>query len=702
MEVAEKLAVEFEAITSPLDKALDRTKALIEKFGRDAERAAKTTTTMSGSATGAAVALRGLATVAATFGAYSFGKQALADAAALDKAARSASLTREAYQAFANGAKLAGVQDDLAGPLASFADRAQLARSRMGELYETLKFAAPAIAEQLSQTKTTAQALDVYAEAIRRVNGDEAKAVLAKKAFGEAGLSLLPILQRGSAGLMEMQAAGGQFVTVIQDRAVKAAKDLQTETALLGTEAKNQFANVMAPAVETFTAALSRTRQAMRNATSDSQSMTSLRLFGDVDDVDEVRRRVVQISSDIEQLKSNLADPGIFSRVFGNEGTKKSLAEAQDDLNRLNAHLLTMTLRSTAATESFKALSAAAKWDKGTTTAKADGFDLKSKPDYRGADAVASSVAALASARGEALRVAEIEGKQLVESARRLLEERAISERQFQTIRQNAEAATAAKIVEINRATQATLKGLDIEALTAREQHFDAIRAQYEADYASYEEMARKKLITEAELAKARENLNAVAGAKIKAEMERQAEEQRKQVEGISRAFEDAFGSTLTGKFQSASEAARHFTTTLVDGLHKAIMEALVLKPIMDAIKGTGQSTGIAGAIGGFLGFPQRAEGGPVMAGVPTLINERAGRKGEVFIPQSSGRMVPGERYQGANGGASSVVYNINAPGADAGTPQRIMQAIAAAEAQRKNSVEAQREFARRYPARAG
>lgn len=654
-DVAGRLAVEFGADLGPLKKELDEGRAKAKTFAADVNAAGDAAGgKLSSGAAAAAAYIRNMAIAALAYKGVELASKAVTDAAALEKTARAAGMTTAAFQQLAGGAKLKGFSGDLGPALEQFGSNATLARSKMGELFETLKFAAPALAAQLAATKTNEQALEVYAEAIRRVNGDEAKAILAKKAFGDAGIALIPVLAKGAEGLADLRKEADKYSVAVSGEAIKASKDLSTEIDVLATNAKNKFTNFIAPAV--------------------------------------------QVAADaLKAARGQLAEVGA-------QGTPVFLTDGSFSHYAVDVNSATEALTKNA-DASKKAAAAIGEWK--TSSAKNDGFNLQQKPDYRGADAVLQSVQQLAAARGELLKVAELEGKTAIEQARRVMAEGAMSAKEFATVRTNTEAATAAKIVEINRQTKDQLKQLEIEALTAREEGFAAIRGQYEMDLQTYSDLMRKKLITEEQFSAARENLNAVAGQKIKAENERLGEEARKHYAGLASAIETTLGQALTGTFTSASDAAKQLGISLADGLRKAITEALILKPIMDSIKGTGSGTGIAGKIGGMLGFPssQNAEGGGIRAGVPTRINERAGRMPEVFIPSTAGRIVPGERAASmARGGSSAggnATYIIDARGSDAGATQRIMAGIAAAEAQRKSGPEQQARFARRFPARA-
>lgn len=654
---AGRLNVEFGADLAPLKRELEQGRARAAEFARDVQAAGNTAgSRLSAGANAAAAAVRALAAAAIVYKGYELSKQAVLDAAALEKTARAAGMTAQAYQQLSGGAKLKGFGGDLGPALEQFATNATLARSKMGELFETLKFAAPVLASQLAATKTTEQALEVYAEAIRRVNGEEAKAILAKKAFGDAGVALLPMLSKGAAGLAELRGEAEKYSVVVSDRAIKASKDLSKEIDVASTNAKNALANTLAPALEFLADRLAIARgETSRYATDAEKAAAQSKALA-------ASMALVAEAASSERLKG-ISD-GFAKALAGAKQFREEAAKAKDD------------------------------------------FNLQQKPDFRGADAVMQSIQALAAARGELYKVAELEGRQAIEGARRVMAEGAMSAQEFARVRQNTEAATAAKIVEIRKQTQLQLRQLEIEALNARGEDFSAIRLQYENDLQSYSDMLQRKLITEEQFQAARENLNAVAGQRIKEANERIGEEQRRQYEGIASAFEQAFGSTLTGHFESAGEAARNFGITLADGLRKAIVEALILKPLMDAIRGTGGSTGLAGFLGSAFGLPSsaNAEGGDVRAGQPTRINERMGRMPEVFVPSTAGKIVPGERAlalaRGGGGSTQTNVYNISAPGAEAGVDKRILMALAAKDRVDAERQKAARGYAQRFPTR--
>ena len=343
-----RIEVEYGANLGPLARELEAGKAKVSQFTKEVKDGGTATGgSLTSGANLAAGALGGMLRIAAAIGGLGFAKSALDDAAALNKLALSAGLTSIEFQRLQSGAKLNGFSGEFGPALAQFANNATLARSKMGELFETLKFAAPALADQLSRTKTTSQALEVYAEAIRRVEGDEAKAVLTKKAFGDEGLALLPILSRGAEGIAKMRSEADEFGTVITAQATKAAKDLNTELGYLYDTAKAKLANGLGPIAESVANSL----KAVRSAASDMNKL-----------------------SPVYDSMGNVA--GFTENVVASTDAIKKQGEA--------------------AKETAEAVG---KWS--TTLKTSDSFKLQQKPDYRGADAVIQSLQALAAARAK-------------------------------------------------------------------------------------------------------------------------------------------------------------------------------------------------------------------------------------------------------------------------------------------------------------
>lgn len=139
----------------------------------------------------------------------------------------------------------------------------------------------------------------------------------------------------------------------------------------------------------------------------------------------------------------------------------------------------------------------------------------------------------------------------------------------------------------------------------------------------------------------------------------------------MAAAFADAFGAFLTGE-ASAQEALQG----LVASLQRAIVEALILKPLMEAIAGSaGGGTGLGGVLAGLFGNGAVFNGGNVIPyqrgevfGAPTVRRLGGGRTGllgergpEAALPLTrlaSGRL--GVETSGGGGGTQIGQVNIN------------------------------------------
>jgi len=113
----------------------------------------------------------------------------------------------------------------------------------------------------------------------------------------------------------------------------------------------------------------------------------------------------------------------------------------------------------------------------------------------------------------------------------------------------------------------------------------------------------------------------------------------------------------------------------VVEMLVQAITQAFILKPLFESLGGTvvGGKVHTGGGVGGFFaglvgGLAGRQGGGTVSAGTPYLVGE-AGP--EMFMPETAGAIVSNSEI-----GGNSIVYNIDARGADPSVEQRIRRAL--------------------------
>ena len=129
--------------------------------------------------------------------------------------------------------------------------------------------------------------------------------------------------------------------------------------------------------------------------------------------------------------------------------------------------------------------------------------------------------------------------------------------------------------------------------------------------------------------------------------------------EGFGKVFNDG-----ASKFEDLSKLGEDVAKKLEDGLTDAFMNirtgAEGLKDTMDQIAKAIISELIrifvvqraVGAVKGFFGFEQRANGGPVTGGKPYLVGEKGP---ELFVPGQSGGIVPNNQLAMAGGATTNV-----------------------------------------------
>lgn len=116
----------------------------------------------------------------------------------------------------------------------------------------------------------------------------------------------------------------------------------------------------------------------------------------------------------------------------------------------------------------------------------------------------------------------------------------------------------------------------------------------------------------------------------------------------------DLVNSLLDG--QSALESFKNFAQNLVAQILSIFLQLKVINPILNQIFGAGTfftgSGGSGGGSGGGIGLA-KAGGGTVQKGMPTLVGERGA---EIFIPNTSGRIMNNMNSKNAMGGNSIVI----------------------------------------------
>ena len=123
-------------------------------------------------------------------------------------------------------------------------------------------------------------------------------------------------------------------------------------------------------------------------------------------------------------------------------------------------------------------------------------------------------------------------------------------------------------------------------------------------------------------------------------------------------AIYDQIGVTIKDGLVEGINAAIDGTKTLgevASNVFKKISNALLNYGIELALMG--MTGGTSGFFGKAFGYSKRAAGGPVTGGTPYVVGEKGP---ELFVPGSSGNIVPNHEMGGAN-----IVVNVDASGSE-------------------------------------
>ncbi|MEK9917977.1 MAG: phage tail tape measure C-terminal domain-containing protein [Pelagibacteraceae bacterium] len=105
--------------------------------------------------------------------------------------------------------------------------------------------------------------------------------------------------------------------------------------------------------------------------------------------------------------------------------------------------------------------------------------------------------------------------------------------------------------------------------------------------------------------------------------------------------FEDAFIGIVQGT-TSAKDAFKSMANSIISDIARMVIRQQITAPI-------------AGAMNNFLGGIFKADGGPVMGSTPYIVGERGP---ELFVPGTSGRIVPNNAMSSVQGGGQTTIVN--------------------------------------------
>ena len=147
----------------------------------------------------------------------------------------------------------------------------------------------------------------------------------------------------------------------------------------------------------------------------------------------------------------------------------------------------------------------------------------------------------------------------------------------------------------------------------------------------------------------------------------------------LEQTVESSLQKNITDMFngtKSTMESFRDFTRTIINAIIQEFIKLQVVQPIISGLFGGGTATPAPA-----VPASGAAIGGSVQRGVPRMVGERGA---EMFVPASSGSIIPNEDLQG--GGGTTVVQNINI---STGVSQTVRAEIAQLMPQIANSAKA-------------
>lgn len=188
-------------------------------------------------------------------------------------------------------------------------------------------------AEKFSELGLTANSVDGILEQLAdrfdlMPDGAD-KTRIAVELFGKAGQDLIPILNKGSAGLRESMEASKRLGAVLSDETVKslsAADDAFDTLGVATKAASNQLAGLLAPAVTAVTDSLTKGIGVVAT------------FFGALNEGSKGGENTIQFLKTLNPLIQKLGGPGF--NVEGMEKTQKDLAAAGDAAKALHEELI--------------------------------------------------------------------------------------------------------------------------------------------------------------------------------------------------------------------------------------------------------------------------------------------------------------------------------------------------------------------------
>lgn len=282
----EKLLISLEADTKKLRLSLAQAESGVAGFEKAADKSlSKSERRFAQFNTFASGKLQALgAALVAAFATAKL-KGDIVDVVALDKAAKAAGVTTDQLQRFGMAARIAGNSGEaMADALKELNEKIAEVRVRSGGYYEFLHAHLPTVEAQIRASKSTAEAMDIVAETVRRLGSAEERTLFIKKTLGEKSIELMDILAKGSDGFKAAAAEAEKYGQVLSKEAIQNTTELSKELDKLSATIGTKFKEALGAAAPVLTTAVKALREAMVNGISGSSAETDMwaAMFGGV------------------------------------------------------------------------------------------------------------------------------------------------------------------------------------------------------------------------------------------------------------------------------------------------------------------------------------------------------------------------------------------------------------------------------------
>jgi hypothetical protein len=580
-------------------------------------------------------------------------------------------ISTEQLSAWGYAAEQSGTDlESLTGALGKFSKTVAAAAdtgSRQSELFAALGIS---IKDASGNLRDVEELLPEVANAFRSIENDTTQTALAMELFGRSGAELIEFLENGSDGLSKLGDEARSVGAIISGETAQAADEFNDEIAKLRATVNGLFSQLAQELLPELTKLVKEFRESAKEGNAFGVSVKEVAsaisgLVGWIKDGSEVgasfRRSMdglTQTFTALYEMASKLANldfsgffnnakrqadgirqffsnafgeqadfSGVTATVQGNRATNARGGSNRPETGGSSPQLLASVNKFLAGSES--AGKAASKALSG-----ADKEASRLKETYDSLTASMEQQIAMFGKTGEEAKLRyEIESGELVKLNQAQKDQLLVLAEQIDTQERLAELQEAADDA-VRRSTEEYESNVEANKgfIADMEEELRLLGMTNEAREKAIAQRYLNRDATEEE----RKKIDELVDAQIK------AAESAEMWDGIQRSLADGMFDAITGA-ESLTDAVRNFFDEVANMLLRATLEKLS-KQITDAFSATANTQsggGWGAAIGNFFSTAfggARANGGPVMAGVPYLVGERGP---ELFVAPKSGGIIP-------------------------------------------------------------